>query len=280
MATSFTNISTWGAGGFSLIQQIRSTSGLPYDSNNAPAQGASVNMADLDGAVELELDFGEAEVIELDADNGVIGAIVLPNENLPRVRMGWRQFQGSFMNDIEGLTAEDAQSTYNLYHIGAKGVTLTDQFMMFHRPGPSLEAGEEGNGFETLILPLLQLTFDGFDNWGTGNTKSLYTVSGTVNRVTQFPWGSSLVEGTHGTTKVAGWLMWSQHIPTFQVYKDDGAATTVTNGKTLAENNQVIAWSDITGSPATLATGLSSNNFTITAQSADELHLFMSERTR
>jgi hypothetical protein len=81
----------------------------------------------------------------------------------------------------------------------------------------------------------------------------------------------------HGTTRASGFIFFSEAIPTFDIYTQDGADASYTPTQTLNANEQVIAWNDITGTSATLATTVNSGAFEYTAQTADEITLFMYE---
>ena len=57
MAATLTNISQWISAGFADAQFSISNSGLPYDPDNVPAQGAGVGMTNVPGVKTAEVNF-------------------------------------------------------------------------------------------------------------------------------------------------------------------------------------------------------------------------------
>jgi hypothetical protein len=277
MASSLTNVSQWLNGGARIVQQVQSTSGLPY--GTAPSAGSIAGMTDLPGIQTANINFNEAEVLEIPGDDGIRGIIVFPNESLPTIDFEFADFTGSFFDSAQGLTADDAQSTYDFYLLGSKGVTLTDQFLMLTRRAVSTEAGSEGNGYETVIFPLCTITSNGVGSFSTGANSSPYSYRAVANRVSQFPWGEALSTGSHGADNAVGFLFWSEQVPTFDVFTQNNSDTTATPTKTLASNDQVIAWDDVAGTSSTLATTIDgSNDFSFTAQAENNVTVFLYER--
>lgn len=277
MASSLLNIDQFFGGGFERVQYALSSSGLPFDTANPPAQAAGVGMTILKGAKAANPTLGTATVLQLEGDNGVRGSIQFPSNALPEFDLTFTDFTAAFLNAVQGTTTDDAQSVYDLLLLDPEDRPFVDMFILLTQRGVSAEAGSEGNGFVNLMFPLCTVTLTGLPNMQTGANAGEYTYKVSVNRVSQLPWGESLSVANHGSAKAGGFIFFSEEIPTFDVYRHDGADASYTPSQTLNSNEQVIAWNAITGSEATLAVTPSSGDFTYTAQTADDYTLFMYE---
>jgi hypothetical protein len=279
MAATLTNISQWVSGGFAKVQFAKSSSGLPYDAANLPAQGAGVGMTDVGGASAADVSFGEAIVQQIQGDDGVRGAITFPSQELPTFSLTTADFTMSLANTLQGTTTDDAQSVYDFFILDPADRQFTDVFIMLTRQSVSTEAGSTGSGYESVIFPLCDMTYQGPSGFQTGPNAGSHSFTITIKtRVSQLPWGETLTTGAHGTTGASGFMFWSESIPTFDVYRQDGSTTAYTPTKSLATNEQVIGWNDVTGTIETLSTSVSSGDFTFTAATADELSVFLYER--
>lgn len=250
MATTLENISRWISGGFAEVQYQISTSGKPYNSATLDAteiQGTTV----LKGAKTANIQIPEAEILQIPGDDGVRGVIQFPGNALPTFDLVFSDLTNAFVNALQGTTAIDAQSIYELTILDPANRTFPDIFLMLTRRAVSTEAGAAGNGYETVVFPLCTISFSGPSGYQTGANEGEYSFKVTVNRTSVLPWGTALSTGTHGTTEASGFIFFSQSVPTFDVAKKDGILTTFTLTKTYASNAQIIAWATASGVTST-----------------------------
>ena len=282
MASSLVNISQFVAGGARYAQYSLSSSGLPY--GTAPTTGAGAGMTDVRGFSAASINLPEPQILQIEGEDSVRAAIQFPANALPSFTMTLKDFVGSFVDALQGTTADDAQSVYNFYMLNPDVSSFPDIFLMLTRRSVSTVAGSEGNGYETIIFPLCTVGFTNIGDFATGPNAADRTVTVTVNRVSQLPWGEALTTGAHGTTQASGFVFWSEQIPTFDVFAQDATGTDndYLPTKTLASNTQVIAWDDIAGTSATLSVTWNTptaSQFNFTATTDDNVSLFLYERT-
>lgn len=279
MASSLTNVAQWVQAGAALAQYTQSTSGLPYGS--APSNGSSVGMTTLAGFRVANLNIPQADILQVQGDDGVRAVLQFPGNALPTFDMEFADVDMDFIDVLQGTTKIDAQSVYDVGYIDPKDRSFPDIFLVLTSRAFSTEAGNTGNGYRNLIFPQCTISFNNPGGFQTGANDSPATFTVTVNRTSQTPWGTALSTGTHGTTGAAGFLVFSEEPITFDVFAQDGADADIAPTIGIASNNQVIAWNDIAGTTATLSVTYGSptaSQFNFTAQSAGELTLFMYER--
>lgn len=250
MATTLTNVSRWISGGFSEVQYQISTSGKPYNAatlDPTEIQGTTV----IKGAKSANIQVPAAEILQIPGDNGIRGVIQFPGNALPSFDLVVSDLTVAFANAMQGTTAVDVQSIYEMLILDPANRTFPDIFLMLTRRAVSTEAGMTGNGYETIIFPQATVSFAGVGQMQTGANEGEYTFNVTVNRTSVLPWGTALSTATHGTTEASGFAMFSQSVPTFDVAKKDGILTTFVLTKTYATNAQVLAWSTAAGVTAT-----------------------------
>lgn len=282
MAATLLNIDKWISGGFTRVQWAVSSSGRPYDTSNAPSAGNGVGMTILYGATSANVNFPQAEILQVPGDDGVRGAIQFAGNQLPSFDLTFADLNLPFIDSVQGTTEIDLQSTFDLGLLDPANRSFPDVFLMFTRRAVSTVAGSEGNGYETLIMPLCTVGFQSMGQFQTGANAGQYTFNVTLNRVSKTPYGQTLSTGTHGTTAVSAFFMWSTQIPTFDVYIQDNSTTTYapTQAMTVNGNDSAIAWDGtLAGTPATLAITVANNpvDFTFTAQTSGNVTTFLYE---
>ncbi len=278
MASTLTNISQWISGGATKLQYAISSSGRPYNASALTA-GNDSGMTDVDGFRIASFSFPEARTLQIEGDDGVRGSIIFAGNTTPTFTLAFSDLTMSFMNAVQGTTVDDAQSVYDIGILDPANLSFPDLFIMMTRRAPSTEAGEEGNGYETVVFPLCTGIFTGMGDFNTGDNAGEYSYQFTVNRVSQLPFGETLTTANHGTTEASGFIFWSQEIPTFDVFIQDNSTTAWTPNNTIAANSQVIAFDGASGaSAATLAVTLSSGDITFTAQTSGNITTAMYER--
>jgi hypothetical protein len=276
MATSLTNIDQFLTAGFERAQFVVSSSGLPYET--IPTAGNGSGMSILYGANAANITLPSAEILQIPGDNGVRGAIQFASNALPTFDLTFADFKGTFLDKVQGTTEIDAQSIYDLFIIDPANRSFPDIFLLLTQRAVSTVAGEQGNGYNNVIFPLCTVGYTAPGAMQTGANASLHTFNVTVNRTTQLPWGTDLTAGTHGTTGASGFIFFSEAIPTFDVYRQDNSTTTYSPTQALNANEQVIGFDGAVGAdPSTLATGVSSGDFTFTAQANNNLTTFLYE---
>lgn len=278
MAATLTNISQWVSGGASKMQYATSSSGRPYDSSSLTA-GNESGMTDVEGFRVSGVSFPQPRILQIEGDDGVRGSIIFPSNSTPTFTLAFSDMNIAFLDAVQGTTADDAQSTYDMAILDPTGLTFPDLFIMITRRAVSTEAGSEGNGYESLVFPLCTGVFTGPGDFNTGDNAGEYSFQLTVNRVSQLPWGETLTSGAHGTTEASGFMFWSEKIPTFDVFIQNNSDTSWTLTKTLASNSQAIAWDGAAGASAsTLAVTISTNDLTFTAQTSGNITTALYER--
>lgn len=276
MASSLTNIEQFIAGGFERVQFVLSTSGRPYGS--LPAAGNGAGMTILEGANSANISLPAAEVLQIPGDNGVRGAIQFANNALPTFDLTFADFTGSFVDAVQGTTHLDVQTAYDFFALDPQDRDFPDIFLLLTGRAVSTEAGSEGNGYDNIIFPLCTVSYTSPGEFQTGANARQHTFSVTVNRVSIFPWGVTLTKGTHGTAKTSGFTFFSEQIPTFDIYRQDNSTATYSPSQALNANEQVIGFdSAALGAGATLSTGVSSGDFTFTAQTNENVTTFLYE---
>lgn len=275
MASTLTNIGQFVSGGFSRVQYTLSSSGLPY--GTLAAAGSGQGMTIVEGAKAANPTLGNAEILQITGDNGVRAAIQFPSSALPTFDLTFADLTAAFLNALQGTTTDDAQSIYDFVLLDPEEPPAIDLFLLLTQKSVSTEAGSEGNGYLNIIFPLCTATLTGLPNMQTGANEGTFTFSVTVNRVSQLPWGEALSVASHGTTKVSGFIFFSEAIPTIDVFTQNGTDSSYTPTQTLNSNEQVIAWDDIAGTTGTLAITPSSGDFTFTASTSGYGTLFLYE---
>lgn len=263
MATSKTNIDRWFAAGFDRAQFVKSAAGLLKMSDLANGNGRG--MTRINGVKTANWQFGEVNTVPIEGDNQILAKITYEGDTLPRFDLMVSEFAIAVLNEIQGTTTIDVQSTYDFAGIGPKDPDYTDMFLMLTRNAPSTESGNEGSGFENVIFPLCGMSYRGTNL--AYQQAGEYPYSVTVNRITQTPWGIDLSGSVSGKEKLAGFKFWSEAPPSFAVFKEDGVLTAYTLPQTIAGNSQLIGFDD---AGATNALGLTDNDATFTAGSAGE----------
>lgn len=277
MASPLLNVDQFVAAGFERAQFAISSSGLPFNTASPPAQDAVVGMTILQGAKAANPTLGAAEILQITGDNGVRASIQFPSNANPQFDLSFTDMTGAFLNAIQGTTTIDLQSVYDFFTLNPGNPPQIDIALLLTTRGQSTEAGNEGTGYYSLLFPLCTAVLTQLPNMQTGPNEGTFGFSVNVNSVSKLPWGTALSQGTHGTTSASGFLFFSKGIPTFDVYRHDGTATSFTPTQTLNSNEQMIAWNDIDGTPVTLAVTPSSGDVTFTAQTADDYQLTMYE---
>lgn len=278
MASTLTNISQWLSGGARKFQYSVSSSGRPYDAGSLTA-GNNSGMTDVEGFSVAAVSFPEPRILNIEGDDTVRGSIIFPGNTLPSITLTFADFTMAFLDAIQGTTADDAQSVYDFGILDPNNLSFPDLFVMFTRRSPSTEAGSEGTGYESLVFPLCTGAFTGTGDFNTGDNAGEYGFQLTINRVSQLPWGETLTTANHGTTEASGFIFWSEQIPTFDVFIQNNSATSFTLTKTLASNQQAIAFDGAAGaSAATLAVSISTNDLTFTAQTSGNITTALYER--
>lgn len=279
MASTLTNISQWISGGATKLQYSISSSGRPYDSS-ALSAGEDSGMTDVEGFRVASVSFPEPRILQIEGDDGVRGSIIFPANSTPTFTLAFSDMNIAFLDAVQGTTADDAQSKYDIAIIDPAGLTFPDLFIMMTRRSVSTEAGSEGNGYETVVFPLCTGVFTGTGDFNTGDNAGEYGFQLTVNRVSQLPFGETLTTAAHGTDEASGFIFWSEQIPTFDVFIQDNSETSWTLNNTLASNSQAIAFDGAAGaSAATLSVTISTNDLQFTAQTSGNITTAMYERT-
>lgn len=276
MATSLTNIDQWLSGGFRRAQYVLSSSGRPY--GTAPAADSGAGMSILQGAKTANISLPQPTILQIPGDDGVRGTIQFPGNELPSFDLVFSDFKGSFLDAVQGTTADDAQSIYDFFMLDPANRSFPDIFLMLTQRAPSTLAGEQGNGYATLVFPLCTLGFSGLPQLASGANAGEYTFTVTLNRVSILPWGEVLTTGAHGTDGASGFYFFSEEIPTFDVFRQNNSTATYTPTQDLNANDQVIAYdSALDGAGVALAITPSSGDFTFTAQTSGNLTTFLYE---
>ena len=276
MATALANIDKFLAGGFEKLQHTRSTAGRPY--GTLPTAGQGAGMTQVDGANAANFTFPPSQTLQFPGDNTVRGAIMFAPDAAPTLDLVLADFAGAFVDTVQGTTVVDAQSIYNFYLLNPSNPSFPDLFLLLSQKATSKVAGEEGRGFNSLALPLCSVNYVGPGGWATGPNASLNTFNVTVNPVSVLPWGTPLTKATHGATEVSGFIFFSEEIPTFDTFHQNFATATYEPSQALNANEQVIGFDGAElGTPATLAVGFSTPDFTFTAQADGNVTTFLYE---
>lgn len=258
MATSLTNINAWLAAGFDRAQFVLSTSGLVKISDLTAPNGRG--MARINGVKAANWQFGEDVKVPIEGDDIILAKITFEGDTLPTFDLTASEFNAAFVNTLQGTSTIDVQSTYDVIPIGPSDRDIDDLMIMLTRRAPSQKSGSEGSGYENVLFPLCEVSFR-----GTGSqfqAAGEYTMSVTVNRVTQTPWGLDLGPSVGGKEKVAGFIFFSEQPASLAAFKEDGLATSFTLPLTIASNAQAIGFDN---AGATKAVTVSGNDVTVTA---------------
>jgi hypothetical protein len=270
MASSLTNIAQVGAGGLERAQFVLSTSGRPY--GTLPSAGSGAGMTILEGANNVTFNFPSYETLSIPGDNSVDSAILFKPGTAPTMQLQFARFNGSFNDTVQGVTVDDAQSIYNIYGIDPETPTFPDIFLLLTGKAVSKDSGSEGNGYDNWMFPLCQVGYTGPNGMQTGTNARLHTFDLTLNRVNILPWGESFSD------YVSGFYFFSEGIPTFDIFVQNNSDTSYTPTQTLNANEQVIGFdSAALGAGATLATSVSSGDFTFSAQTSGNVSTFLYE---
>lgn len=267
MATTITNVSRWIAGGLAEAQYAISSSGRPYNSGTLTA-GNIAGMTVLKGAKTANVQIPQPEILQIVGDNGVRGVLQFPGNALPSFDMVFSDLTTSFVNSMQGTIAVDVQSIYEWLIVDPANRSFPDIFLMLSRRSVSTEAGSTGNGYDTIVFPQATVSFAGSSGYSSGANAAEFTFNVTVNRTSMLPWGTPLSVATHGTTEAAGFMFWSQNIPTFDVAIKDGTITSWTLTKTYASNAQALGWKTVSGTTSTDSVTVDSVNNQVDSVSA------------
>ena len=272
MAATLVNISNWIGAGANHAQYVLSQSGKPKSSDLA--NDSSRGMTQLKGIETANWQLAASSVVSIPGDDGVLGQISFPGTELPSFEMTLSELPVAFINAIQGTSTVDVQTTYDFLALDPKDADDVDMFIMLSRKSLSTESGSEGSGYETVIFPLCTVSFQGTNYANQSPGAFNFTV--TVNRVSQLPWGLDLGSSVTGKEQVSGFMFWSEQIPTFGVYKEDGVETSFTLSNTIASNSQLIGFDNV---GATNALGLSTNDATFSVGSAGDILTVLYEKS-
>lgn len=271
---------TYNAAGFDRIQYAVSTGGIPTDYASLSTD-AGAGLTRLYAAQAADVSIPESTVVQVEGDDGVDAQFQFDVTELEQFALTMGRNNNAFINTIQGSTAIDVQSTWDMLMRNPKGRDFTDMFFLLSRRAQKRN-GTTGAGYHHVIVPLSTGTYLGsaFATQAAG----AFNYSVTANYVDQTWYGNALGADANevgGKNFASSFEFVSNYNVSIDVYKSDGAATSYTPNQSYRSGGIVLAWDAgdlaLATVPTTLSITPSSGDFTFVAPGSGDYIVFIYE---
>jgi hypothetical protein len=257
------NITSWFAGGFERCQAgTIDGDGYFTGDDGSPASLTGTGMLQLEGANVATVPAPAARSITPEGDDGKVGTIMLASIDTIQFELGLKVHNATFSALVQGTT-NYAEEEWTFTHFDPDTPTFRTMCLVFSRKAQSKVAASPGQGYEHLILPNCQISFNGVGQLQTGVNEATYNYSVTVDRSTKTPWGRAFSLTNDGTVAVSGLTFFTEHRWTMHAFTGDNSDVSVVVNytpisSTLNTKNLVY----VNGTKETTGVTISSKTFT------------------
>lgn len=257
------NILSWFSGGFERAQAgTVDSAGYFTGDDGTPATTTGSGMIQLIGANVASVPSPAGRSITPEGDDGKVGTIKLASIETIEFTIGLKVLNATFAALAQG-TKVYAEEEWSFIDFDPDTPTFTTMCLAFSRKAQSKVSASPGSGYEHLLLPNCQISFDGVGQLQTGTNEATYNFSVTVDRATKTPWGRAYSLANDGTVASSGKIFftenrWTMHAFTGTGSDVDAVVDYTPVSSTLNTNNLVY----VEGTKATTDITISSKTFT------------------
>lgn len=224
---AFNNILEFFAGGFERCQAgTIDSEGYFTGSTGTPATLTGSGMIQLQGANVANMPAPSARSITPEGDDGKVGTIMLPSIETLQFTLTLSVMNATFAALVQG-TLVHAIEEYSFVDVDPDNPTYRTMCLLFSRKAQSKVAATPGSGYEHLLLPNCQVSWDGPGQFQTGTNAAGYNYSVTVDRASKYPWGLAYSLTNNGTTSSSGKTFTSENRFTMHAFTGDNSDTSV-----------------------------------------------------
>jgi len=270
----------YNAAGFDRIQYAVSTGGIPTDYASLSAD-AGAGLTRLYAAQAADVSIPEGSTVQIEGDDGVDAQFQFDVTELEAFALTLGRNNNAFINTIQGTTAIDLQSTWDVLARNPKGRDFTDMFFLLTRRAQKRN-GTTGAGYHHVIVSLATGTYLG-SAFGT-QAAGAFNYNVVANYVDQTWFGNALGSDANevsGKNFASSFEFVTDCAVSIDIYKSDGAATSYTPNQSYRSGGTVLAWDcgdlALATVPATLAITPSGGDFTFTAPDSGDYIAFIYE---
>jgi len=263
----------YNAAGFERVQVGRSSGGLPYYGGLTGGSASGYGLTRLYAANAADATMPEPTTVPIEGDDGIDAQFQFDVTELETFQLTFGRQDYAVLNDVQGTSNIDLQSTYSMALRNPKGRDFTDMFVLLSRRAQKRN-GTTGGGYEHVLIPLATLTYTG-STMGTQGA-GYYNYSVTANYVDRTFYGTKLgsdASEVGGKDNGSSFEFVTDYPVSIDVWEEDGSATDFTPTQTIRTSGTVLAWSwDKTATAAsTKSVSVSSGDITFTAGTDGDL---------
>lgn len=269
------------AAGFDRIQYAVSSSGIPTDYASLANDDSPLGLTRLFAAQAADVSLPEPTTVQIPGDDGVDAQFQFDVTELERFALSMGRSNYAFVNNIQGTSNIDLQSTYSMLPRNPKGRDFTDIFLLLTRRSQKRN-GTTGGGYEHVVVPNATGSYLGSSYETQGAGVFNYQVSS--NYVNQTFYGNALggdANEVGGKDFASSFELNTDYPVTIDVYRSDGTATSFTPTQTPRTGGTIIAWDAgdlaLATVPSTIAVTLSTGDFTFTAPDSGDYIIVLYE---
>jgi len=257
------NITSWFAGGFERCQAgTIDSAGYFTGSTATPAATTGSGMIQLVGASAASVPSPQARSITPEGDDGQLGTIMLSSIETIQFELSLKALNQTFAALVQG-SLNYAEEEWTFLHFDPDTPTYRNMCLLFSRKAQSKVSASPGQGYEHLLLPSCQISFNGVGQLATGANEATYNYSVTVDRATKTPWGRTLSLTNDGTVASSGMVFFTESRFSMHAFVGDNSDVSVVvdytpTSSTLNTNNLVY----VDGTKITADVTISSKTFT------------------
>lgn len=230
--------------------------------DGSPASLTGSGMLQLLGASVANVVAPAARQVTPEGDDGKVGSIMFPSVDPITFELSLKVHNATFAALAQG-TLNYAEEEWTFTHFDPGTPTFRNMCLLFSRKAQSKVAATPGQGYEHLLLPSVQISYNGPGQFQTGTNEATYNFSVTVDRATKTPWGRAYSLSNDGTVESSGLTFWTENRFTMHSFTGDNSDVSVVvdytpTSSTLNTNNLVYT----NGTKETSGITISSKTFT------------------
>jgi hypothetical protein len=217
------NITSFFAGGFERCQAgVIDSDGYFVGSTATTTALTGSGMIQLIGASAATVPSPQARSITPEGDDGKVGTIMLASIETIQFELSLKVMNQTFAALVQG-SLNYAEEEWTFLHFDPDTPTYRNMCLLFSRKAQSKVAASPGQGYEHLLLPSCQISFNGIGQLATGANEATYNYSVTVDRSTKTPWGRTLSLTNDCTVASSGMVLFTEHRLTMHAFLGTGA---------------------------------------------------------
>lgn len=194
-------------------------------STGTPASLTGTGMLQVEGASVANVVAPTARQVTPEGDDGKVGTIMFPSIDPITFELSLKIHNATLAALVQG-TLNYAEEEWTFTHFDPGTPTYRNLCLLFSRKAQSKVAATPGQGYEHLLLPSCQLSYNGAGQFQTGTNEATYNYSVTVDRATKTPWGRAYSLTNDGTVESSGLTFWTENRWTMHAFTGDASDTT------------------------------------------------------